>query len=98
MYSERNCKFCDCIFLPLQGNQQYCCKECRRQSDRKKDREKSKTYRAKKKSNAFKSFPSIEEIVYICEKVRMDTGKKVNYGLVSHLSECNKLNTLGVNL
>lgn len=98
MLKERDCKLCGEIFTPQTANQQYCCKECKTIAKKKRDREKSKTYKLKKKQTVFRNFPKIPEIVGICEKVREQTGEIVSYGWVSHLSECGKLDTLGVNL
>lgn len=99
MFMERVCKLCGEIFTPLNANQQYCCKECRKIAENKRRREKSRSHKIKKERlNRFGVVPPIDYIVDICEKVREKTGRIVNYGYVSNLCDCGKLDSLGVNL
>lgn len=98
MFTERNCRFCMEIFTPTTANQQYCCNECRRTCERERERERIKSQKAKQRNAGFRNFPKIDEIVDVCETVREQTGKIVSYGWVSYLSECGKIDTLGVNL
>lgn len=99
MFAEKNCKFCLSVFMPSTANQQYCCRECKRASVRERDRRKSKKIISKRRQPlGINDHPQVDDIIYICKKVKEKTGKIVGYGLVSYLSDNGKLDVLGVEL